>query len=85
MKRRRIKFVWGASEVIRGEWHLGLIGFYDREEGKRDDGLAVSVRGMMGWLGGGAVLAYVVFFTALFWIWERNPSSRSSMRTATCN
>lgn len=75
MKRRRIKFVWGASKVIRGHWYFGLFGFYDREAGHRDDGLAISVRGLLLWSGAGLVLAYVAAATALFWIWQRNSYS----------
>ncbi len=73
MKRRRIKFVWGASEVIRGHWRFGLFGFYDRAASGRDDGLAISVRGVLLWGGGAALLAYLAFATALFWFWQNNP------------
>lgn len=72
---RRIKFVWGASRVIRGRWHLGLFGLYDRSEGTREDGLAISLRGLLLWLLGAALAAYVAGATALFWIWQRNPYS----------
>jgi hypothetical protein len=75
MSRRRIKFVWGAGEVIRGHWRLGLFGFYDRKDGRHDDGLAISVRGVLLWGGGTAALAYLAFATALFWFWQRNPYS----------
>ena len=73
MKKRHIKFIWGASEVIKGKWHFGLVGFYDRIEGKRDDGLAISVRGLLQWLGGAAAATYLAFATTLFWFWQRNP------------
>ncbi len=72
MKGRRVKFVWGASQVIRGRWHLGLFGFYERQHGRPDSGLAISVRGL---LVGGAALAlagYLAAAAALFWIWQRN-------------
>ena len=45
MKRRRIKLVWGAAKVIRGRWYFGLFGLYDRLEGEREGGLAISLRG----------------------------------------
>src|SRR5581483_6202148 len=42
---RRVKFIWGASRVIRGRWHLGLFGRYERRNDlPRDLGLAISVR-----------------------------------------
>ncbi|MSU24967.1 MAG: hypothetical protein EXS32_14260 [Opitutus sp.] len=59
--------------MIRGHWHLGLFGFYDRQEGKHDDGLAISVRGLLLWLLTGTVVAYLAAATALFWFWQRNP------------
>ena len=75
MKMRRIKFVWGAARVIRGHWYLGLFGFYDRTEGGHDDGIAISVRGLVGWLASAAVVAYLVGAAAMFWFWQRNPYS----------
>lgn len=75
MKARRVKLVWGASRVIRGRWYLGLFGLYDRVEGKHEDGLAISVRGLLLWLLAAAVAAYVAGATALFWMWQRNPYS----------
>ncbi len=75
MKRRHLKFVWGASKVIRGHWFFGVVGLYDREEGKHDDGMAVSVRGLLLWSGGALVAAYLVAATALFWFWQKNPYS----------
>lgn len=75
MKKRHVKFIWGAAEVIRGHWYLGVLGFYDRVEGKHDDGLAISVRGLLRWSFGGAVAAYLALATAMFFIWERNPYS----------
>ena len=70
---RRIKFIWGASKVIRGQWFLGVIGLYDRHEGKREDGFVVSVRGLLLWGGVLAFLGWVALATAGFWIWQRNP------------
>ena len=75
MKRRRVKFVWGASRVIRGRWYLGLVGLYDRIEGERDSGIAISLRGILAWGAALMVVAYVAAATALFWIWQRNPYS----------
>lgn len=75
MKKRHVKFIWGASEVIRGHWYFGLLGIYDRVDGKHDDGLAISVRGVLYWMFGCLVAAYLAFATALFFFWERNPYS----------
>lgn len=73
MKRRRIKLVWGAAKVIRGRWYFGLFGLYDRVEGMREDGLAVSVRGLLLWSAGMMVVTYVVAALALWSFWQRNP------------
>ena len=75
MKLRRIKFVWSASKVAGGRWRFGLFGLYDRGEGHHEEGLAVSLRGLLGWCGVAAVAAYLAFATALFWFWQQNPYS----------
>jgi hypothetical protein len=72
----RVKFIWGASRVIQGRWYLGLFGFYDRVEGVRDDGLAISVRGLLAWGAVLAVAAYVALASALFFVWRRSPYNR---------
>jgi hypothetical protein len=72
---RRIKFIWGASKVIRGKWWFGLVGLYSRREGQREDGIAVSVRGALCWLGVMALMGWVALATAGFLIWQRNPHS----------
>ncbi len=73
MKRRRIKLVWGASDVIRGRWYFGLFGLYDRAEGKREDGIAISLRGVTLWAVAAAVAGYVAATAALWSFWQRNP------------
>ncbi len=73
MKRRRIKLVWGAAEVIKGRWYCGVLGFYDRREGEREDGFAISVRGVMSGAIVMLVAAYVAGTAALFSFWQRNP------------
>lgn len=72
----RVKFIWGASKVIRGRWYLGLFGFYIRIEGVPDSGLAISLRGLLGWLGVMAVVGYVALASALAYVWNRNPYSK---------
>ncbi len=73
MKRRRIKLVWGAAEVIKGRWYGGVLGLYDRREGKREHGFAISVRGVMSWGLVMLVAAYVAGTAALCAFWQRNP------------
>lgn len=73
MQRRRIKLLWGASRVIRGRWYFGLFGFYDRLEGRREDGFAISVRGVLLWGGALLVAAYLAATAALWFFWQRNP------------
>ena len=75
LERRRIKLVWGASRVIRGHWHLGLFGYYERIEGEPDSGMAISVRGVLAWGGAMATVLYVFAALALAAFWQRNPYS----------
>ena len=75
MKMRHIKFVWGGPEVIKGRWYLRLVGFYGRTEGAHDDGLALNVRGLLPWLLGAAVAAWLLAAAALSAVWQRNPYS----------
>ena len=76
--KRRIKFVWGSSRVIKGRWYLGLFGLYGRRDGWREDGLAISVRGLSLWFLAAATASYVAGTVALFSFWQRDPYS---MRT----
>ncbi|HVS53352.1 MAG TPA: hypothetical protein VHD62_13430 [Opitutaceae bacterium] len=70
----RVKFIWGAARAIPGRWHLGLFGFFDRGDGRHRDGLAISVRGLLAWLGALACAGYVALATAVFWFgWQPNP------------
>lgn len=69
----RIKFVWGGPERIKGRWYLGLFGFYDREEGRHADGLAVNVRRLVPLLMTAGLAAWLVAAAALYWFWQRNP------------
>jgi predicted Zn-dependent protease len=71
--KRRLKFIWGASGVIKGRWYLGLLGFYERVVGEPDSGLAISVRGLLLWFAGLCLAGYLAAATALlFWL-DRNP------------
>jgi hypothetical protein len=70
---RRVKFIWGASHVIRGRWYLGLVGRYDRVEGTPGDGLAISVRGLLLWGLGCAVALYCGSAAAIYAVRRRNP------------
>jgi len=75
VKNLKIKFIWGGSRAIPGRWYLGLFGLYDRGEGRRGRGIAISMRGILSWSAGLALAAYMAGATALFWMWERNPYS----------
>lgn len=70
---RRIKFIWGASRVIRGQWLLGLVGRYDRGDGRRWEGLAFSVRGMLLWGLGLGVASYFSGAAAVHAVRSRSP------------
>lgn len=70
---RRVKLLWGASHVIRGRWYFGLFGFYDREEGCREDGLAISVRGALAWLALVLAIAWLAGAGVVYARWHRNP------------
>ncbi len=75
MRVRHVKLIWGATRSIKGRWFLGLFGLYSRVEGKPEDALAISLRGLALWLLGLGLAAYVAGATAVFWIWQRNPYS----------
>lgn len=73
-KKRGVKIVWGAGERIKGEWHLGLWGLYDRTPGVRHSGLAISVRGALRWAAVLAVIGYFAAATAVYVvIFRKNP------------
>jgi hypothetical protein len=72
----RLKFIWGASQVIKGRWYVGLFGFYDREEGVPDSGLALSVRGLLAWSTSLVLAGYLAAASALFLWLDRNPFNR---------
>lgn len=69
----KIKLCWSGSQ-IEAEWHLGLFGTYARGGGtSRLRGVAISLKGVLIWLG---ALAFTAYFTgaAALWFWlERRP------------
>ncbi len=73
MKAVTVKFVWGSSDQIKGEWHLGLWGWYDRLPGLRRSGLAISGRGLLRWAAVLAVVVYVAGAATLYAAFRRNP------------
>ncbi|HWA88221.1 MAG TPA: hypothetical protein VG710_18480 [Opitutus sp.] len=75
MAKARIRFIWGANKELPGEWRLGLWGIYERDPGSRIKGRAISVRGLLGWIGGGTLAAYLAAATALFMWFERQPTN----------
>lgn len=72
-QRRHFKLIWAAARAIPGRWYLGLIGLHDPDERGRFRGVALSVRGLLAWLGLMAVLAYLALATALFLWLDRRP------------
>ena len=66
MRVRHVKLIWGATRSIKGRWFLGLFGLYSRVEGKPEDALAISLRGLALWLLGLGLAAYVAGATAVF-------------------
>ncbi len=68
MIKRRIKFVWGSSDAIKGDWRLGLVGEYVRDTVSGAKGWAISIRGLLRWLAALAAAAYVVAVSALY-VW----------------
>lgn len=82
MFRRRIKLIWGASKVIRGHWYFGLVGLYERIDGERDSGIAISVRGALVAMLAFGVIAYFAGALALATFWQRNPYSLLTYRDA---
>jgi len=71
LRNRRIKVLWGASDVIVGQWYFGLFGFYDKQSG-----LAISLRGILRWGLVMAALGYVAAALALGYFWQKNPYNR---------
>ncbi|HWA87474.1 MAG TPA: hypothetical protein VG710_14695, partial [Opitutus sp.] len=70
---RRIKFLWGSSEVIQARWRLGLVGFYAHRPGFPGTGLAISVRGLLRWTLGLALGGYVGGAAVLGFWFRRQP------------
>ncbi len=69
----RVRIIWGSGRVIPGRWYLGLFGIVERAPGYPDDGLAVSVRGLLAWGSGLALAVYLAGAGVLFYVWNRNP------------
>ena len=71
---RRIKLVWGAARVIQGRWHFGLFGWYTRVEGNpADDGLAISMRGLLLWGLAGFAALYFSGAAAVYAVRRHHP------------
>jgi len=66
MSIHRVKFIWGSSGTIKGQWRLGLFCRYTSRAGFPGSGLALSLRGLLGWALAAVVLAYAgtVFLVA---------------------
>ncbi len=69
----KLKFCWSGAH-FEAEWRFGLFGFYQRGQlAGRRRGLAVSVRGLLAWSAGLAVVAYLSAALALWFWFERRP------------
>jgi tetratricopeptide (TPR) repeat protein len=71
---RHICFIRTRATFQFSRWHLGLFSFYTHVEGQRFSGLAIRLRGLLLWSLGGLVFGYLGAVSALFLVWNRNPS-----------
>jgi len=78
--KRRVKFIWGGRRVIAGRWYLGAVGIYDRVVGVPGSGLAISLRGVLLWLTGAAVVGYIGAATALVIHLDRDPHNQVTLK-----
>lgn len=68
----RIKLQWATARTTPGAWYLGLVGVYQRRNG-RGYGLALSLRGVMLWGLVAAVLGYFGGAGYYWWKQEQRP------------
>ena len=66
------RFIWGAKEVVRGNWFLGLVGIHTKGY-PRELWVYISVRGLLWWGSGSLVAAYFLGAAALVYFYSRNP------------
>ncbi|QYM77480.1 hypothetical protein K0B96_09055 [Horticoccus luteus] len=72
-QKREFKMVWASARAVPGRWYLGVVGLHDPDAHGRFRGVALSVRGILAWLGVLAVLAYLALALALFLWLDRRP------------
>ncbi len=66
------RIIWGAKEVIRGNWYLGLIGLHTKGY-PRELWIYLSMRGFLRWSAGTLIVTYFAGAAALAWFYGRNP------------
>lgn len=71
------RFIWGAKEVVRGNWFLGLVGIHTKGY-PRELWVYFSVRGLLWWGSGSLVAAYFLGAAALVYFYGRNPYNQIS-------
>lgn len=71
--RPHIKVIWATHKTITADWRFGLYGRYVRRGATNTAGIAISVRGVLIWLGVLAFLGYVAGATVLHSWLERRP------------
>ena len=73
MANRRVKLIWGGPETQSGEWKLGLWGTHERNPGSRIKDVTISGRGILKWISGLALAAYLAGTAVLYFWFERRP------------
>ena len=72
----KLRLSWTGSR-IEADWHLGLFGVYTRgSHGGRLRGVVISVRGLLAWMAGLAVIAYFTGALALLLWFGRHPYNK---------
>ena len=73
----QLKLTWGTSRIVKAKWRAGLFVLHDRHPGSasrvRGYDLLISLKGLLTWMVGLAVVAY---FTGagVLWVWlDRRP------------
>lgn len=80
MAKRSIKVIWGGAEQIPGEWKAwGIWGVYERDPGSRVKGLALSVRGVLRFVGVCLLASYLAGAIGLYVWFARNPYNQVTL------
>jgi len=71
----RFLLCWGAKSSVRGNWYLGLIGFHQKGT-PREVWVLISLRGLMLWSAGVAIVTYFAGAAVLVHHYQKNPFNR---------